>query len=205
VLRAGDRARERDDNLLFVRERILRSEADRAGLLDLYSRVHRKQKSVPDDETNPLMSVLHLSGIIRISDGYLAVRNRIYHHVFDKGWIVANMPDAELRRQRAAYRKGIWRAASVAARRNEALRSVTFPIPMRSSRRGPLATPVRCSVSSRDPRKSLFSMIRVSAPCVAVSRPAIPASVGLSPRATTNNAVPTSAGLTELMLTESTT
>ena len=108
------RARERDDNLLFVRERILRSEADRAGLLDLYSRVHRKQKSVPDDETNPLMSVLHLSGIIRISDGYLAVRNRIYHHVFDQGWIVANMPDAELRRQRAAYRKGVWRAASVA-------------------------------------------------------------------------------------------
>ena len=115
VLFLSARARERDDNLLFVRERILRSEADRAGLLDLYSRVHRKQRSVPDDETNPLMSVLHLSGIIRISDGYLAVRNRIYHHVFDKKWIVANMPDAELRRQRAAYRKGIWRAASVAA------------------------------------------------------------------------------------------
>jgi len=115
VLFLSARARERDDNLLFVRERILRSEADRAGLLDLYSRVHRKQKSVPDDETNPLMSVLHLSGIIRISDGYLAVRNRIYHHVFNNEWIVANMPDAELRRQRAAYRKGIWRAASVAA------------------------------------------------------------------------------------------
>lgn len=109
------RARERDDNLLFVRERILRSEGDRAGLLDLYARVRRRQGSVRDDETNPLLSILHLSGIIRISDGYLTVRNRIYAHVFDQAWITANMPDAELRRQRAAYRKGILRAAAVAA------------------------------------------------------------------------------------------
>jgi tetratricopeptide (TPR) repeat protein len=109
------RARERDDNLLFVRERILRSEGDRAGLLDLYSRVRRKRRNVRDDETNPLLSILRLAGIIRISDGYLAVRNRIYHRVFDNEWIRANMPDAELQRQRAAYRKGILRAAAVAA------------------------------------------------------------------------------------------
>src|SRR5207244_1311867 len=31
-------AREKDDNLLFVRERLLRSEADLASLLDLYRR-----------------------------------------------------------------------------------------------------------------------------------------------------------------------
>ncbi|PYS46761.1 MAG: hypothetical protein DMF68_18210 [Acidobacteria bacterium] len=109
------RARERDDNLLFVRERILRSEGDRAGLLDLYSRVRRKQRNVRDDETNPLLSILRLAGIVRLHAGYLAVRNRIYHHVFDNEWIKANMPDAELQRQRAAYRKGLVRAAAVAA------------------------------------------------------------------------------------------
>src|SRR5207249_3441047 len=32
-------AREQDDNLLFVRERLLRSEADVAGLLELYRQV----------------------------------------------------------------------------------------------------------------------------------------------------------------------
>src|SRR5205823_3697721 len=32
-------AQEKDNNLLFVRERLLNSEADRAGLLDLYGRV----------------------------------------------------------------------------------------------------------------------------------------------------------------------
>src|ERR1051326_327150 len=56
------RARERDDNLLFVRERLLRSEADIAGLLELYGR-GRGGKRVGDDETNPLVSILRLSGI----------------------------------------------------------------------------------------------------------------------------------------------
>jgi tetratricopeptide (TPR) repeat protein len=110
----SSRARERDDNLLFVRERVLRNEADRAGLLDLYAKV-REGKRVTDDDTNPLLGILRLAGIIRIASGRLLVRNRIYQHVFDKNWIIANMPDAELRRQRAAYRKGIMRAAAVAA------------------------------------------------------------------------------------------
>src|ERR687893_796883 len=108
------RARERDDNLLFVRERILRNEADRAGLLDLYLKV-REGKRVADDEADPLVSVLRLSGITRAVEGRLVVRNRIYQHVFDRAWVVANMPDAELRRQRAAYRRGLVRAATVGA------------------------------------------------------------------------------------------
>jgi tetratricopeptide (TPR) repeat protein len=108
------RARERDDNLLFVRERILRNEADRAGLLDLYLRV-REGKRVADDEADPLVSVLRLSGITRAVGGRLQVRNRIYHRVFDRAWVIGNMPDAELRRQRAAYRRGLVRAATVAA------------------------------------------------------------------------------------------
>jgi hypothetical protein len=108
------RARERDDNLLFVRERILRNEADRAGLLDLYGKV-REGKRIDDDDTNQLLGILRLAGIIRIAAGRLRVRNRIYEHVFDRSWIVNNMPDAELRRQRAAYRKGAIRAGAVAA------------------------------------------------------------------------------------------
>ena len=57
------RARERDDNLLFVRERMLRSEADLAGLLSLYRRVCRLRR-VNDDEPNPLVSTLRLAGRI---------------------------------------------------------------------------------------------------------------------------------------------
>src|SRR5262249_46551421 len=94
------RARERDDNLLFVRERLLRSEADLASLLELYSTI-RQGKRVADDETNPLVSLLRLSGITRAVAGSLQVRNRIYARVFDRAWVGQHMPDAELRRQKA--------------------------------------------------------------------------------------------------------
>lgn len=110
----SNRARERDDNLLFVRERLLRGETDRVALLDLYARV-RAERPAPDDETDPLVNALRLSGIARAERGRLRVRNRIYGHVFDRNWIVSNMPDAEVQRQRAAYRRGLLRAAGVAA------------------------------------------------------------------------------------------
>ena len=58
-------ARDSDDNLSFVRNRLLRSEVDLASLLDLYGKV-RSGKRVPDDETNPLVPVLRLSGITRV-------------------------------------------------------------------------------------------------------------------------------------------
>jgi hypothetical protein len=110
----SSRARERDDNLLFVRDRILRGEVDTAGLLSLYGKV-RAGKKVRYEEANPLIGVLRLSGISAIDEGYLKVRNRIYHKVFDQDWITSNLPGAEVRRQRAAYRKGFRGAASVAA------------------------------------------------------------------------------------------
>lgn len=103
------RARQRDDNLLFVRERILRSEADTASLLSLYARI-RSGKRVRDDETNPLVSVLRLSGITKVDRGLIRIRNRVYYEVFDDAWINSNLPGAELRRQRAAYLKGLKRA-----------------------------------------------------------------------------------------------
>jgi WD40 repeat protein len=108
------RAREQDDNLLFVRERMLRSEVEMAGLLSLYEQVYRG-KEIEDDEANPLISVLRLSGIVRSEEGRLGVRNRIYEQVFDRRWIAQNMPDAEVRRQRIAYRKGLLRATAIAA------------------------------------------------------------------------------------------
>jgi hypothetical protein len=103
------RAQERDDNLLFVRERLLRSEGDLASLLDLYGQLCRG-KAVRDDPGDPRVSILRLSGVVRPVKGFLRVRNRIYARVFDVAWVRENMPDAELRRQRAAFRRGLARA-----------------------------------------------------------------------------------------------
>jgi hypothetical protein len=46
-------------------------------------------------------------GITRGIDGYLHVRNRIYWRVFDGSWIQTNMPQAEVRRQKRASRRGM--------------------------------------------------------------------------------------------------
>jgi hypothetical protein len=107
-------AQEQDDNLILVRERLLRSEADLAGLLELYRQVRAGQR-VKADDTNQLVGILRLSGITRLVDGRLEVRNLIYERVFDREWVITHMPDAELRRQRCAFRRGLLRASGVAA------------------------------------------------------------------------------------------
>ncbi|MEO2002657.1 MAG: WD40 repeat domain-containing protein, partial [Candidatus Poribacteria bacterium] len=111
----SEQAQEQDSNLQFVRNQMLgRGDVDSAALLTLYRDV-RAGKSVPHDETNPLVNVLQLSGIAGVVDGHMRVRNRIYEHVFHAGWVAENMPDAELRRQRAATRRGVVKASAVAA------------------------------------------------------------------------------------------
>src|SRR5262249_18851149 len=100
------RARERDDNLIFVRERLLRQPGDRAALLDLYLKIWRG-KRVLDDELDPLITLLRLSGVVRVGEGRLRERNRIYSRVFDSEWARANLPEAELRREREAFRRGV--------------------------------------------------------------------------------------------------
>lgn len=108
------RAQEYDDNLIFVRERLLRSGTDIAALLNLYSRVRRK-KPVADDDSQPAATLLRLSGISRAQNGQLRVRNRVYERVFNGAWVKANLPGAEVRRQRAAFRRGVIRTTAIAA------------------------------------------------------------------------------------------
>jgi WD40 repeat protein len=110
----SDRAKERDDNLLFVRERLLKSEADLPALLELYLKV-RQGAAVEDDETCSKVSILRLSGIVKSLDGRLVPRNQIYSRVFDRVWVQAQMPDAERRRQRAAFKRGVARTTAFAA------------------------------------------------------------------------------------------
>jgi len=107
-------ARETDDNLMFVRNRLLHSDSDAAALLTMYRRV-RAGKKVVYDETNPICSMLELSGVVRLYQGAILGRNRIYDSVFDLEWTRAHMPDAEVQRQRAAFRRGLVRASAIYA------------------------------------------------------------------------------------------
>ncbi len=89
--RSGDT----DDNLVFVRERLLRTQADLAVLLDLYERVLGGQR-VPENRLDPFVNQLQLAGLVRVEQECLKVRNRIYERVFDPRWVAAVKPMAEL-------------------------------------------------------------------------------------------------------------
>jgi len=113
-------ARDRDDNLIFVQERLTRpasgdspASEEVAALLHLYSRVRRTR--VRNDERSRHVSLLRLAGLVRPVQGCLRVRNRIYQRAFDEEWIAASMPHAELRRQREAYRRGLLRTTAIAS------------------------------------------------------------------------------------------
>lgn len=110
-------AAERDDNLIFVREHLLSQDGLRTPLLDLYGAVLRGDRaaSAGDDRVNPVAGALHLSGIVRTDGGRLRVRNEIYARVFDRAWVSRHLPDAEIRRQRVAFRRGVLRASAIAA------------------------------------------------------------------------------------------
>ncbi len=120
ILFLSPRSREQDDNLYFVRDRLLCNEIVKesdealAEILGLYRTVC-SYRPVPDNMANRLVTILRLSGIVRSTGSYLRVRNRIYATVFDQAWIREHMPGAELRRQRAAYRRVVARTVLVSS------------------------------------------------------------------------------------------
>src|SRR5207247_8522477 len=89
----SSRARERDDNLLFVRERLVKSDATPAALLTLYLHILGRRQPVGDSERDPAVNALRLSGVVRNAEGRLQIRNRIYKKVFDHEWVLSNLPD----------------------------------------------------------------------------------------------------------------
>lgn len=107
-------ARTEESNIAFVANRFLNNGQDRSTLLDLYRQVW-KGRPVPNSDTSALVNALKFSGIVRVEQGRLRVRNRIYARVFNPDWIREHTPDAERLRQRAAYLRGLARAGLVGA------------------------------------------------------------------------------------------
>ncbi len=105
-------AREQEPNLQFVHASMLGRDVDTAALLTMYGQILRR-KRVDYDETNPLINVLRLSGLVRVDHQRMHVRNAIYARVLDQAWITENVPGAELRRQRRAFWKGTPTAAAL--------------------------------------------------------------------------------------------
>jgi len=84
----GEQA-EKDSNLQFVRDMLIKRAPDREAVLLRYRDVWRG-KPVPDREADLVAAWLRLSGVVRRADGLLQVRNAIYRRVFDDTWIRKN-------------------------------------------------------------------------------------------------------------------
>ena len=82
----SSRASERDDNLIFVRERVLRSQVGIKVLRETYGRITNEAMTTPDDEDDPAINELLLAGLIASAKGKLRIRNRIYDQVFSNAW-----------------------------------------------------------------------------------------------------------------------
>jgi WD40 repeat protein len=76
---------ERDSNLQFVRDMLVRNAHDPDGVLSTYREI-RRGKDVADEERSLVKTWLKLSGVVRREQGRLRVRNRIYETVFDLAW-----------------------------------------------------------------------------------------------------------------------
>ncbi len=87
-------ARQTDKNLQFVGNHLVREGKERAGLLDLYMKV-LSGRVVRDNDADPLIVALRLSGIVRVVDGELRVRNPIYARVFNAQWVRSQRLDLE--------------------------------------------------------------------------------------------------------------
>lgn len=99
------KARDRDENLMFVRDRMLRSEITAVEMLSVYSNILAGHQ-IKDDPAHPVFTELRLAGVIKPRGGFLCVRNRIYERVFNKGFVESNQPLDEVQRQRAAEWRG---------------------------------------------------------------------------------------------------
>jgi len=115
----NDEARQTEPNLADVERRLLSTslpdvpdEEVRSRVLELLGLLHRGPNELGKNDAL-LVSILLLSGVATEVEGRLVLRNRLYAKLFDRRWIEANLPGAEVRRQREAARRAALKLGSV--------------------------------------------------------------------------------------------
>jgi len=101
----------KEANLKFIQDRILSNEQS-VQMLKIYSRVRRTK--VRENGQSILQNQLMLSGLLTSRDGYLEVRNLIYHVFFNDRWINQNTPKIWQRIPRVSVRSLVVLLASLA-------------------------------------------------------------------------------------------
>jgi hypothetical protein len=94
---------EKDTNLQFVRDLILSRapQGNALGVLRTYRNIRLEDEPVYDEAQSLLKAHLKLSGLVKLTDKQLILRNQIYREVFDHLWIEKHWPQAELNVKKA--------------------------------------------------------------------------------------------------------
>lgn len=82
---------QQDTHLKFIEKYLLDESPQLRRTLRTYRRV-LKGEHVPNLENSPVQMPLKLAGVVRIEEGRLTARNRIYQSIFDHNWIKAHLP-----------------------------------------------------------------------------------------------------------------
>ncbi|MGD9210708.1 MAG: formylglycine-generating enzyme family protein, partial [Desulfobacteraceae bacterium] len=82
---------EKEMHLNFIRDYLLDKYHNPRKMLKTYQAV-LNDGPVAHDKSALIHSRLLLSGVVRLENGYLKVRNRIYQRVFNRQWITENLP-----------------------------------------------------------------------------------------------------------------
>jgi hypothetical protein len=90
-----EKGRHSDINLRWVDNFVTSStyeEAPIEKILKIYRDIYQGNRSIGDDPQSPIITRLKLSGIVRLEDNVLRVRNRIYRETFNSEWIEEYLP-----------------------------------------------------------------------------------------------------------------
>lgn len=74
-----------ETNIQFVND-LVTNHPKKASMLKIYRRIY-KGEAVSEEKTSPEQSVLKLSGLVKVENGRLVVRNQIYRQAFDLKWV----------------------------------------------------------------------------------------------------------------------
>ena len=95
----------KDNNLLYVETELIKErdgEVTRAAVLGELGRV---LDGWAPDRNNAVQAELKLTGVVKVEDGQLQIRNRIYQKVFDRKWLLRNTRPSMRERWRTFQRK----------------------------------------------------------------------------------------------------
>jgi hypothetical protein len=95
---------ERDKNIVYVENELMKERDGEIKRADVLAELGRVLDGGVRDRNTAVQAELKLTGVVKVEDGHLEIRNRIYKKVFDRKWLYRNTHPS-LRERWRTFRK----------------------------------------------------------------------------------------------------